>query len=180
MTSGRKQIEIDIDVNRVIEAGRLHFGETENDILRRLLLGTKDKPKAIKLQPAERRNERVTGDFSFALFGKTHPANSLKDGYKKILRELVKRDSGFAPRLAEVKTPARRLIARTPEALYMSSPHLAKDFAERLDDAWWVDLNLSTQQVRRRVEITCNIANIEMGRDLEFPFPGGDAGQSSP
>ena len=49
--SRMKQISIDVEVNRVIEANRNAFSESENDILRRLLL--LQAVPAVKIQPSQ-------------------------------------------------------------------------------------------------------------------------------
>ena len=83
-----------------------------------------------------------------------------------------RRDSEFFEKLSKVEiSAARRIIAKEPEELFIKSPHLAKDYAERLNDKWWVDINISQQQVETRIKDACKIVGLKFGVDLTLEFP---------
>ncbi len=113
---------------------------------------------------------RRTGVFGFELRGEREEHASLKDAYLGCLRKLAELDSGFLDKLAQETTPARRIVARRKEDLYLKSPDLAGDFAERLCSGWWVDTNLSRLQCEKRLDVACNVARIQLGTDLVLDF----------
>ncbi|RWE85101.1 hypothetical protein [Mesorhizobium sp.] len=168
-------IHIDIEVHKVIEANRKSFEDSQNDILRRLLLspstnGALTAPPQL-IGATTVRNERSTGFYGFVLKGNTMSFNNLKAAYKNCLLELAAADGTFLTSLSKEETPARRLVARDRKALYKKTPHLADEFAEELVDGWWLDTNLSQQQVESRLQTACKVANIAFGSDLELKFP---------
>ena len=136
-----KGVEVDIDVNRVIEAGRLEFDETHNQILRRLL--------SIDTGPVVPRVgvARSSGAYS-TVIGKTPvEANGLKELLRRVILLCAKIHPGFVDELSRMPTPRGRfIVARTPEGLYPHSRHLA-GHAERLDADWWYDNNVGRDQV---------------------------------
>ena len=65
----------------------------------------------------------------------------------------------------------RRIVARTPDALHISTPELSrKNLHSRLTDEWWVDTNLSRPMYARRLEIACEVADLRYGVDLVLDF----------
>ena len=185
------QITIDIDVHRAIEAKRSDFDQTHNDILREvfnLIPATHgDQGVSAEGTPAPKQHEgkpdqgttpgrgprhaafaanRQTGLFSVELLGKRAETHSLRDAYVLSLKLLSDRDPSFLDVLSRRETRARRIVARRKEDLYKNNPRLAEDFAMRLSDDWWVDTNLSRPQCESRLEVACEIAGIQFGRDL--------------
>ena len=168
-------IEIDLEVYKAIEVKRSSFAQKQNDILRELLdLHPAWAPVERTLFQKEEgtTRKRITGDYDFLLFGTRHHSSSLKDSYLKCLVELGQQESGFFEKLSKVEiSAARRIIAKEPEELFIKSPHLAKDYAERLNDKWWVDINISQQQVETRIKDACKIVGLKFGVDLRLEFP---------
>ena len=163
------EIKIDIDVHRAIEARRATFTQSPNDILRAVFeLPEASRPQApIHTPPKPRR----TGTYAFELLGEKIDESSLKAAYKSILRRLAELDSRFLERLSERFTRSRRVVARNPRKLYLKKPELADDYAEQLTAEWWVDINLSRQQVEQRLKIACEVADLVFGDDLALDFP---------
>lgn len=160
-----KQIAIDVDVNRAIESGRRTFSETENDILRRLLLQA-NVPQPENHGKSERPRTsvaRARGAWIARIGGESYPGQNLKEAYKLLLLQLQKRHPDFLAKFSALKARSRRFVAKRPQDLYLSSPHLADEFAEPLVDGWYVDTNLSQEQVSKRVE--------EAARALGLKFP---------
>jgi len=166
-----KSIEIDLDVHREIELARTSFDESENQILRRVL--KLDKPMSPIPTGKSRRKglSRRTGTYRISVHQDEIVESSLKDAYKSALRMLAESDPGFLERLAEHKTSARRIVARTPADLYLKTPDLAAQFAERLVDDYWLDTNLSQQQIISRLRTAARVAKCQFGRDVAISFP---------
>lgn len=171
MTSSEETtIEIDIDVYRALEARRTSFQQSRNDILRNVF-SLPDLPTKSAALPPALPTPRRTGTFAFQLHGKRVEAQSLKDAYLRCLEALAEIEPRFLERLGQLSTRARRLVARQPEHLYLSSPDLAEKHAAPLLDGWWVDTNLSRQQCEKRLQAACEVARIQFGRDLTLEFP---------
>lgn len=166
-----KQIGIDIDINGVIEKHRRAFSESENDILRRLLLA--DAPRADLGEPSKSAKTapsppRQRGLWTVEVNGERTPAQNLKGAYKALLLALHRLDTAFLQRFSLEQSRSRRFVARHPRQLYLSSPGLAKDFAEPLADDWFYDTNLSSDQVARRIRVAARLCGLNYGRDIRI------------
>jgi negative regulator of replication initiation len=174
MTAARRMIEIDVDVHRVIERGRQAFGESENDILRRLLLPARSRragPQSEAPPGAPRGASgapRSRGLWSVEMAGRRIPAANLKHAYRILLRELAVAHPHFLEAFAGETGRARRFVARTPAALYGRSPHLARKHAVPLADGWYFDSNLSAQQVASRARIAARLCGLHYGSDVRI------------
>lgn len=165
----RREIAIDLEVHRAIERARVGLGESENDILRRLLLTQR--------RPAVRRagvsSSPVTGPsrsrglWSVEVGGRRIPAANLKDAYRLLLRELAAIRSDFLESFARERTRDRCFVARSPAALYGRSPHLARH-AQPLVDGWYFDSNLSVSQVARRARIAARLCGLHYGSEVRI------------
>ena len=165
-----KQIGIDVDVHRAIEAQRLSFAEAENDILRRILLTPRERSSPA---PKTRISEtRQRGDWAIRLGNETYDAANLKDAYCGLLRRLAAKYPAFITDFARQSSRSRAFVARVPDQLYKNSPHLAKDHAQKLIDGWFVDTNLSESQVSQRVRAAAVTANLVYGKDVSIAESG--------
>jgi hypothetical protein len=165
-----KQIGIDVDVNRAIEQSRLSFSESENDILRRLLLGeAKRAPAPAVIRRNRQSEERIRGRglWSVELEGERFPAPNMKEAYRTLLLKLDERSPQFIDRFSAERSRSRRFVSRKPADLYDSSPHLAGDHAQPLKDGWYFDTNLSTEQVAKRARVAARVAGLSYGRDVK-------------
>ena len=181
------QINIDIDVYRAIEARRSEFNQNHNDILRTVFgLGTdthRVPPRSMEQEPAVSRpvdsiilnagdtQTRRTGLFTVELLGDSFKKYSLKDAYLLCLRLLSELDPDFLDNLSQKETRARRIVAQRKENLYKNNPRLAEEFAVRLLEGWWVDTNLSRNQIQNRLKTACEVAGIRFGSDLTLNDP---------
>lgn len=162
-----KQIGVDVDVNRVIEANRQSFAETENDILRRLLLDRKQGGLAkVTVEDAPQFGARQRGNWQVAVGRKIVGGTSLKDAYCKLLMLGHEQDPRFLARMAQEKGRTRRFVAARPEALYPASPHLAKDHALELVPGWFADTNLSETQVSHRARTAARVLGMAYGKEV--------------
>lgn len=140
-----KSIEIDLDVNKAIEAGRIGFEESPNQILRRLL-GIDARPRDAELRTVP-RTPRSSGAYSTTLGTATIEANSLKELLRRAILMSEKLEPGFIERLSLLPTRrGRYVVARSTAGLYPKSPQLA-EYGEQLDAEWWYDTNVGRTQV---------------------------------
>lgn len=140
-----KSIEIDLDVNKAIEAGRIGLEESPNQILRRLL-GIDARPKDAEFRPVP-RTPRSSGAYSTSLGTATIEANSLKELLRRAILMSEKLEPGFIEQLSLLPTRrGRYVVARSAGGLYPKSPQLA-EYGERLDTEWWYDTNVGRTQV---------------------------------
>lgn len=175
MTGGSRTIEIDVEVHRAIERARQALGESENDILRRLLLlptrgrragpGTEASPGAPRGASGAPRSR---GLWSVEMAGRRIPATNLKQAYRILLRELAVAHPHFLEAFAEEAGRGRRFVARTPETLYGRSPHLARRHAVPLADGWYFDSNLSAEQAAKRARIAARLCGLHYGSDVRI------------
>ena len=171
-------IEIDLQVHRELERRRTRFHQSLNDILRQALgidireptMVTPSTSDAGEMALTQVDLWRKTGDFGFELHGNYFKERSLKAMYRRFLIEVAAHKDNFLDDLEKVQTRARRLVARDPVSLYTNSPELAVSYAEELVDGWWVDMNLSRQQLRTRILIICNVAELTIGQNLKLDF----------
>lgn len=171
---GMKQIGIDVDVHRLIEQNRLSFDESENDVLRRMLLASPAVEAAEEAAKAGRRRlparigSRVRGNWTVVFGNERIPATNLKNAYYIFLRRLAEHDPDFLYRFGEDGSSSRRFVAQVPEHLYETSPHLARTFACTLVDGWYYDSNLSADQVSRRARIAARHCGLHYGVDVKI------------
>lgn len=163
-----KQIGIDVDVYRVIEFNRLSFAEVENDILRRLLLGdsAETSTNAVRVRPSRQAQERVRGDWVVHVGSTSSAEGNLKASYCSALRQLEARKSGFLQAFSQLRGRSRRYVARVASDLYENSKHLANDYALELVPGWYVDTNLSEEQVAQRMKAAAEVAGLNYGTSL--------------
>ena len=165
-----KQIGIDVDVHRAIEQARRSFSESENDILRRLLLGEPASrgsalPKRTSLAEDTIRSR---GLWSVDVKGERISAANMKEAYRTLLLKLDEVSPKFIERFASERARSRKFVARKPADLYDSSPHLADEYAQPLKDGWYYDTNLSTEQVAKRARVAARVAGLLYGRDVRL------------
>ena len=168
-----RSIAIDVDVHRAIERARLALGESENDILRRLLLpGPGRAPRRGPTAAAAGRSPagppRSRGLWSVEIGGRRIAAANLKQAYRTLLRELDHMRPDFLEAFARERTAKRRFVARAPADLYGGSPHLARRHAEPLVGGWHFDSNLSARQVARRARIAARLCGLLYGPDVRI------------
>jgi hypothetical protein len=173
-----KSIDIDLDVHRVIENARVDFAQTENEILR-YLLGVEQAPA--EARPARQRKSRSSGAYSTVVGGLPIEANTLKELLRRTMLHLAKSRPGFLPALSKYETRrGRRIVARAPEQLYPNAPHLA-GLAEKVNDEWWYDTNVSRGQVGTYLRVLCDIAGLAerpaiYKRSQKTPLTAADLG----
>lgn len=173
-------INIDIDVHKAIESHRSAFSETPNDILRGILgLDFVETNAPTRSQKISNENEKQTrsrhvGPYNFIVKGKSYSEGGLTDAYLKCLNILVSAYPNFLEKFSQKNSRARRYIARNPTELYKNSPHLVDQHAKKFHGDWWIDTNLSQDQVVTRLEDAAQCASLVFGSDLVLDFPESD------
>jgi negative regulator of replication initiation len=170
---GFRRVEIDVAVHRAIERGRHALGESENDILRRLLLGTGRRADGGRGAPAGGAARapgqvRSRGLWTVEIGGRRIAAANLKQAYRRLLLELDAAHPQFLEAFAVEKGRTRHFVARTPAALYGSAAHLAGRHAEPLASGWYFDTNLSAAQVAKRARIAARLCGLLYGQDVRI------------
>jgi hypothetical protein len=158
-----KPVEVDLEVHKAIEARRLSFAESQNDILKRTLCSDQRQPQipASDSGPREKPSRRG-GSYELTLSGKKIACRSLKEVLKAAMLGIEGLHSGFLDKLAGHRTVrGRRIVARKPEELYPGKPSLVENCAERLDARWWYDTNVSFNQTRRYLRTMKDMSGIK-------------------
>lgn len=178
-----RQIGVGREILEAIERERRSFGESENDILRRLLvpaLGDRGSRGRDAAEPGRRapepadplaagpRGTRRRGLWSVELGGRRLAAENLKQAYRILLCALDAVHPDFLEAFARERDRARRFVARDPAALYGRSPHLAPRHAQPLVGGWYFDSNVSATQVARRVRIAARLCGLLYGQDVRI------------
>ncbi len=168
--SGLAQIEVSLATFKAIEAARLSFTESHDDIVRRML-ATKRSRDAQPMREIARNTppaQRKRGNIAVDLFGRSVPVANLKAGYIAALNSLVRHKPSLFELLAHEGTKRRRWIARQATGLYPESPHLARDHALAITGDWFIDTNLSRAQIDQRLETACQLAGYRYQDDVKI------------
>jgi hypothetical protein len=170
MMTGTAEIAVSLATFKVIEAARLSFGESHDEIIRRIFArGTSRNAQPMRegaryAPPLKRRR----GDVRIELFGREQPVPNLKYGYIAALQSLVRHKPALFELLSLEGTSRRRWAARTTDALFPGSPHLARDHAHEVMAGWFIDTNLSRAQIETRLSLACKIAGYKFGEDVRI------------
>ena len=168
--SGMAQIEVSLATFKAIEAARLSFAESHDEIVRRALAVRRSNAQNAAREGAwpVARATRRRGNISVDLFGRIEQVANFKAAYIAILTALLRHKPSLFDHLADEGRTRRRWIARSPEGLYADSPHLARDHAHALAGEWFLDTNVSRAQIDQRLTIACKIAGYGYGKDLRI------------
>ncbi len=168
--SGMAQISVSLATWKALEAQRLSFDEDHDSIIRRALTVRSAQKKQISQALARPASpaQRKRGDLSVSVEGYVDAVANFKDAYITILTKLVKKRPSLFQSLLKEGNDRRRWIAMTPEALFPLSPHLARQFAHKFTRDWYVDTNLSKQQIETRLFRACELAGYVYGQDVHI------------
>lgn len=164
-----KQIDVDIDLYRLIESNRSTFEESPKDILKRILQvpivplspGNSVEGTARQITPPENRARRSRGTYLAEIKGTLIEGSTLREILKNILLFLSKQDGKFLERLSiESSGRKRKIVAREPSKLYGGDSEFGEKHAERLNDLWWFDTNVSFEQANHYCDIITKSAKL--------------------
>jgi hypothetical protein len=168
--TGTAEIAVSLATFKVIEAARLSFGESHDEIIRRIFT----RGSSRRLQPARDGGrytpplQRRRGNISLELFTRPQSAPNLKYAYIAALQSLARHKPSLFELLSLEGTTRRRWAARATEALFPGSPHLARDHAFEVAPEWFIDTNLSRAQIEARLCAACRIAGYRFGEDVKL------------
>jgi hypothetical protein len=168
--TGTAEIAISLATFKVIEAARLSFGESHDEIIRRMFV----RGSSLRAQPTRAGAryapplKRRRGNVRIELFTREHAVPNLKYAYIAALQSLVKHKPALLELLSLEGTSRRRWAARTTEALFPGSPHLARDHAFEVLPDWFIDTNLSRAQIEARLKVACQISSYRYGEDVKI------------
>jgi hypothetical protein len=168
--TGTAEIAVSLATFKVIEAARLSFGESHDEIIRRIFARepsrrTQPAREGARYAPPLRRRR---GNVRVELFTREQAVPNLKYAYIAALQSLVKHKPALFELLSLEGTTRRRWAARTTEALFPGSPHLARDHAFEVMPEWHIDTNLSRAQIEARLAIACQVAGYRFGEDIKI------------
>lgn len=157
------RVEVDLELHKAIERHRRSLDETHADIVRRLI--TSEAKLAVSsvddpvTEPSGRvRHARRGGDYRVLILGESLQGQSLKNILKKAILHAESIKPGFIERLAAHRTTrGRRIVARKPEEIYPGKTELVANCAEKLDQKWWYDTNISFDQCQRYLDTLAQI-----------------------
>ncbi len=100
--------------------------------------------------------------------GQFTPCRNGREVLVAVFEALAKRDPTFLERFAARPKHGRtrRYLAQLPEVLYPGRPDLAREHSFKLQSGWYVGTNVSHAQIRRIIEMACEVSKVRFGKDL--------------
>lgn len=105
----------------------------------------------------------------FVFNGQHYPARNARNMLVSVFEFLSTRDRTFLERFASLPKHGRtrRYLARSPEELYPGRPDLAHE-SKQLSSGWWLGTNVSRASIERIIQMACEVAQIDYGRELSI------------
>jgi len=123
-------------------------------------------PTAIRTTPTRQpaANAAHGVRLGFLWGGSFIAANSAKDAMIKVLQYLEDSSPGFLRRFAAHPRHgrSRRFVDQDPNRLYRNRPDLVEACSFELKPGWWVGTNYSKDQIRRIIELACQVAGVQV------------------
>ncbi len=168
--SGLTNVSLSLATYKAIEAQRLSFGESHDAIIRRALsVRSSHRARTVgNAVLASRGAPRKRGRVRVTLFGREQDVFNLRDAYLVILTALTRHKASLLQQLATEGGDRRRWVARSPEALFITAPHLAAEHAHQLAPDWFVDTNVSRAQIVSRLTVAAQLAGYAFGEDVRI------------
>lgn len=168
--TGLTSVSLSLATYKAIEAQRLSFSESHDAIIRRALADRSGRRSQVAMQSAAlgRGAPRKRGRVQVMLFGQTQDVFNLRDAYLVTLTALTRHKASLLQFLANEGSARRRWAARSPEALFVTAPHLAAQHAHSIAPEWFVDTNLSRAQIVARLTVAARLAGYAYGKDLQI------------
>lgn len=106
----------------------------------------------------------------YVINGQRYPARNARDVLVSVFEALSQRDATFLERFAALPKHGRtrRYLARSPEELYPGRPDLSREHSTQLSSGWWLGTNVSRAAIERIIEMACEVARINYGRELSI------------
>ncbi len=168
--SGLTNVSLSLATYKAVEAQRLSFGESHDAIIRRALSERSGRRArmagraAVLARGAPRRRGRVR----VTLFGREQDVFNLRDAYLVIVTALTRHKANLLHLLSLEGSERRRWVARSPETLFVTAPHLAPEHAHQLSPEWYIDTNVSRAQIVARLTVAARLAGYAYGEDVRI------------
>jgi len=168
--TGLTSVSLSLATYKAIEAQRLSFAESHDAIIRRALAERAGRRTRVAGQAAAlgRGAPRKRGRVRVVLFGREQDVFNLRDAYLVILASLIRHKASLLQLLLNEGSARRRWVARSPEALFVTAPHLAADHAHQIAPDWYIDTNVSRAQIISRLTVAARLAGYSFGKDLRI------------
>ncbi len=116
------------------------------------------------VQPADAR----PGGVGYTFEGRFTPCRNGREVLVAVFETLAKRDSTFLDRFAARPKHGRtrRYLARSPEELYPGRADLAREHSFKLQSGWHVGTNVSHAQIKRIIEMACEVSGVRFDKEL--------------
>jgi hypothetical protein len=127
------------------------------------------RPTVPPLTPAAPVGSPV-GAVGYVINGQRYPARNAREVLVSVFEALSQRDTTFLERFAALPKHGRtrRYLARSPEELYPGRPDLSREHSTQLSSGWWLGTNVSRAAIERIIEMACEVARINYGRELSI------------
>ena len=116
---------------------------------------------------SEKGNTTRTQIVGYILHGQQEYVRSGSKTLAKVLETFHRRSSDFMPQFAlKTRGRVRWLVAKNRDDL-----NNFRDLENRsmeLDNGWWLDVNLTTKEIRGHICTACEVADICFGKDLQL------------
>jgi hypothetical protein len=168
--TGLTNVSLSLATYKAIEAQRLSFAESHDAIIRRALVERSGRRSQIVGRAAllARGAPRKRGRVRVVLFGREQDVFNLRDAYLVIVTALTRHKASLLHLLANEGSERRRWVARSPEALFVTAPHLAAEHAHQIAPDWFIDTNVSRAQIMARLAVAARIAGYAFGEDVRI------------
>ena len=168
--NGLTNISLSLATYKAIEAQRLSFGESHDAIIRRALADRSGRrgQTAGRVALLARGTPRRRGRVRVVLFDREQHVLNLRDAYLVIVMTLVRHKACLLQLLANEGSERRRWVARSPEALFVTAPHLAAEHAHQLSPEWFIDTNVSRAQIVKRLTVAARLAGHVFGENVQI------------
>ena len=121
------------------------------------------EPTSVSSQPTSKPQSSIVG---FVLDGERFETGAAYRTLAEILKVFDRRAPDFMERLSEVTVGRkRRLVARIRNDLY-ANPKFVEKSSLNLGNGWWLGHHLSTKDIKKKIEIACEVAGIKFGSQL--------------
>ena len=115
--------------------------------------------------PTKTPRSKIVG---YTLYGRRYDTRNNPGTLQMIFSEFINRDPELVSKLEQARpkwfTSSRRFIAETLEKLYRNPNQRHR--TRRLDNGYYIDINLGTYSVKEHIEEGCKIVGLRYGTDL--------------
>ena len=119
----------------------------------------------------------AAGPPSFTFQGQSETFKSGAEVFGAVFSRLASMDPEFCRRYSEQHSGrVRKYVAKSRDLLYPGKPSFEKH-SRPLPGGWWLATHCSNKDKLKRLEQACQVAGVELGRDLIVHIPVGSRGE---